>query len=171
MSDYRPRIRSRLSQDVHERLMVRAARPDMSVPKILDEALRGYFDGKVHENRNTALLRRLELMSRHDHRQTRDIAVIQEALALFVQYFFTVMPDLLPGDKDARAAKGVAHFNDYLAELSSRMEGGGRNVKNALEDVLVTDTDFFTTEEIERFASFDRAKQTVLQGGDHASTQ
>ena len=169
MSDYRPRIRSRLSPDIHDRLMAKAARPDMSVPKILDEALRGYFDGQVHESRNTALLRRLELMSRHDHRQTRDIAVIQEALALFVQYFFTVMPELLPGDKDVRAAKGAAHFNDYLTELSARMESGGRNVKNALEDVLVTDTDFFTNEELERFAAFDQAKRASRQGGEHAS--
>jgi len=71
MSDYRPRIRSRLSADIHERLILRAERPDMSVPKILDEALRAYFDGQVQDGRNTALLQRLELMSRHDHRQSK----------------------------------------------------------------------------------------------------
>jgi len=153
MSDMRPRIRSRLSEDIHERLILRAERPDMSVPKILDEALRAYFDGQVHETRNAALLSRLELMSRHDHRQAKDIAVVQEALALFVQYFFTVMPDLLPADKNMRAAKGVGHFNDYMTELSLRMKGGGKNVKNALKDVLATDSDFFSQEDLERMGA------------------
>lgn len=168
MSDYRPRIRSRLSADIHERLILRAERPDMSVPKILDEALRAYFDGEVQDSRNTALLQRLELMSRHDHRQSRDIAIVQEALALFVQYFFTITPDLVPADQDVRAAKGVAHFNDYLTELSARMKGGGRNIKNALQDVLVTDADFFTAEELERFGAAGTKKVTAKRG-EHAS--
>lgn len=168
MSDYRPRIRSRLSADIHERLILRAERPDMSVPKILDEALRAYFDGQVQDGRNTALLQRLELMSRHDHRQSRDIAIVQEALALFVQYFFTIMPDMVPADQDIRAAKGVAHFNDYLTELTARMKGGGKNIKNALQDVLVTDADFFTAEELERFGVAD-AKKVTAKRGEHAS--
>jgi len=113
----------------------------MSVPKILDEALRAYFDGEVQDSRNTALLQRLELMSRHDHRQSRDIAIVQEALALFVQYFFTITPD---------------------------MKGGGRNIKNALQDVLVTDADFFTAEELERFGAAGTKKVTAKRG-EHAS--
>ncbi len=169
MNEFRPRIRSRLSADIYERLMVRADRPDMSVPKILDEALRSYFDGEVHEGRNAALLTRLERMSRHDHRQARDIAIIQEALALFVQYFFTVMPDQIAGDQELRAAKGVAHFNDFMTELSARMKGGGKNVKNALRDVLTTDSDYFSRAELEQIATIAGSAKTHSEEASNVS--
>ena len=70
------------------------------------------------------------------------------------------MPDQIAGDQELRAAKGVAHFNDFMTELSARMKGGGQNVKNALRDVLTTDSDYFSRAELEQIATIASSART-----------
>ena len=64
------------------------------------------------------------------------------------------MPSIAPDETQIRAAQGAAHFQNFLDELSGRIKGGGKTIKNALDDVLTTDEDFFTAEELERLKGF-----------------
>lgn len=156
MASLNPRIRTRLTPHNYDRLTVAVKRGSRSQAEIINRALTRYFREDENNARDAAILRRLDLMTRHDHRHTRDLNLALETISLFVHYFFTVMPEVSQVDQEARAALGVSHFNGFLDELTARMRGGGKTIKNALEDVLVTDTDFFTAEEIERLKSFDQ---------------
>ena len=169
MATDKPRIRPRISAHNHERLWLAVRRGCRSQSEIVDKALSLYFRTREEDERDAAFLRRLDLMTRHDHRHSRDLAVLQEAFALFVQYFFTVMPSINPDESKVRAAAGANHFQNFLDELSGRMRGGGRTIKNALEDVLVTDVDFFTQEELERLKSFDAASNENTKSNGKAA--
>lgn len=155
MPSQKPRIRVRISSVNHIRLLTEVDHGRLSQAEIVDRALSRYFYETENDVRDASLLNRLTLMSRHDARLTRDLALVHETLALFVQYFFTVMPSLDPEESGARAAQGAGHFQHFLDELSVRMKGGGKTIKNALEDVLTTDADFFTREELARLKGLD----------------
>ena len=156
MATSKPRIRPRISALNHEKLLLAVRRGCRSQSEIVDRGLSLYFRTTEEDERDAVFLRRLDLMTRHDHRHGRDIALIQETLALFIQYFFTVMPPMAPDEAQVRAAQGAIHFQHFLDELSARIQSGGKTIKNALDDVLTTDADFFTAEELERLKGFDQ---------------
>lgn len=155
MATTKPRIRPRISAHNHEKLLLAACRGCRSQSEIVDRGLSLYFQTTEEDERDAVFLRRLDLMTRHDHRHSRDLALVHETLALFIQYFFTVMPPIAPDETQVRAAQGATHFQNFLDELSGRIKGGGKTIKNALEDVLTTDEDFFTAEELERLKGFE----------------
>lgn len=74
--------------------------------------------------------------------------LISETLSLFMQYFFTMAPNQNAGDNDVRAVMGVKLLNQFIDQLGLKMKNGGKTFKNALEDVLVSDEDFFKLEEV-----------------------
>lgn len=87
-------------------------------------------------------------MLRHNHRHSRDMNLMTETLSLFLQYFFTMAPNQSAGDQDVRAAMGVKLLNQFIDQLGHKMKNGGKTFKNALEDVLVSDDDFFKLDEV-----------------------
>lgn len=157
MADPRPRIRVRISQNMHDRLVAKCLRPDMSQSKIVEQALLAYFCGEVEDARDAALLSRLDHMSRASHRLERDLAVMSGGFSLFVQYFLTMMPDIPAAEADVKAKKGELLYNEFLLRLGDVMSSGGRTIKNALEDVMVTDADYVSEEDI---AALKSSKQT-----------
>jgi len=155
MTDIRPRIRSRISQENYDRLMAACRKPNMSLPIILDQCLSAFFSFELDDKRDAAILKRLDLMTRHDNRHSRDITLVLEIFALYLQYFFTVMPDVKQVDKDAKAASGVANFNNFVDLLSGRVKKSGRTFNKSLTDLLVSQDEFFTYDELVLLKQFD----------------
>ena len=150
MSDERPRIRVRISQNMHNRLMAKALRPDMSQSRIVNEALLAYFCGEIEDARDAALLARLDHTSRQLHRLERDQAMLSAGFSLFLQYFLTMMPDIAEAEAEVRATKGDLLYNEFLLRLGDVLKSGGRTIKNALEDVMVSDNAYLTEADIEK---------------------
>ena len=121
MSDNRPRIRSRISQENYDRLMAVCRKPNMSVPIVLDLCLSAYFSFELDDKRDANILKRLDLMTRHDNRHSRDITLVLEIFALYLQYFFTVMPDVKKADEDAKAS----HINPNGVGFMRKAQGRG----------------------------------------------
>ena len=156
MSDNRPRIRSRISQENYDRLMAVCRKPNMSVPVVLDLCLSAYFSFELDDKRDANILKRLDLMTRHDNRHSRDITLVLEIFALYLQYFFTVMPDVKKADEDAKAASGVANFNNFVNLLGGRVKNNGRTFNKTLTDTLVSQDEFFTFDELALLKQFDK---------------
>ena len=156
MADIRPRIRSRISQENYDRLMAACRKPNMSLPIILDQCLSAFFSFELDDKRDANILKRLDLMTRHDNRHSRDITLVLEIFALYLQYFFTVMPDVKQADKDAKAASGVANFNNFVDLLGGRVKKTGRTFNKSLTDVLVSQDEFFTHDELALLKQFDK---------------
>ena len=151
MPSLKPRIRARISPYNHNRLILLSQQGRHSQAQIVDKALTLYFRSSEEDVRDNAFLRRLDLMTRHDLRHTQDLRVLTEGFTLFIRYFLTVMPRVKDADRGCRAAEGTQHFNVFIERLAEQMQGGGYTFKNALKDVLTTDSDFFTREEIMAF--------------------
>lgn len=156
MPSLKPRIRARISPYNHNRLLLLANQGRHSQAQIVDKALTHYFRSNQEDVRDEAFLRRLDLMTRHDFRHTQDLRLLTEGFTLFIRYFLTVMPRVNDSDRGARASEGTQHFNVFIDRLAEQMKGGGYTIKNALKDVLTTDDDFFTREEIARLKKHEK---------------
>ncbi len=104
-------------------------------------------------------------MARHDARHTRDLNLATETFSLFVLYYLTMTPELQDDDKQDLADEGVLKFKLFVNRLGGYMKGGGRTLFRALEDIMVGDEDFFTKEEIERFARAKLAQSKASKAG------
>lgn len=158
MTVNRPRIRPRISAENHMRLHDAAKKPDASLSLIVDKALSSYFSYERDDRRDAKLIRRLDLMTRHDYRHSRDLNMLTEAFSLFLRYFFSLAPDIRESEQDRRQAKGALHFNNFVDQLKTQMKLDGRIMKLALSDVMATEDQYFTKEELEVLAKLDGKK-------------
>jgi len=160
MASIKPRIRPRIYPMTHSRLLAYAQSTGKTQSEITDAALRHFFRNQDAEVQENALLRRLDHTTGQLGRVDRDVRLLTDAFTLYLQYFFTVIPDISPSQSDARAAQGVKHFHDFLDRYRDFVKSGGANIKNAVEDLLVTDQSFFSDEDIEKL------KENARDGGE-----
>jgi len=164
MPSFKPRIRARISPYNHNRLTLLVRQGSRTQAGIVDRALTLYFRNNEEDIRDEAILRRLDLMTRHDFRHSQDLRLLTESFTLFIRYFLTVMPRVRDADRGAKAADGVTHFNVFVERLAEQMKAGGSTFKNALHDVLTTDKGFFTAEEIVRLKTLDAVPNKAKAG-------
>lgn len=157
------RLRVRLSPSNFDKLSDAARKPKESRSLIIDRALKAYFSYELEDKRDANIIARLDLLSRHDARHTRDLNLVTETMSLFVLYYLTMTPEIQDADKQALADEGVLKFKLFVNRLGGYMKGGGRTLFRALEDILVGDEDFFTKEEIERFAKAKLGQRKSVQ--------
>lgn len=142
------RVRARISGQNAMFLDHRARQTGKSKSRIIDEALSASFSYEIDDERDARILERLDQMMRHNHRHSRDLNLHMESFSLFLQFFFTLSPEIPVIDQDARATRGVVLLNQYFDQLGAKMKSGGKTFKHALEDVLVSDEDFFRLDEL-----------------------
>lgn len=154
------RIRGRITEENWKHLESASKRKGASQSKEINAALACYYSHERDDRRDSDIYERLDLMLRHNHRHSRDMNLISETLSLFLQYFFTMAPNQNAGDNDVRAVMGVKLLNQFIDQLGLKMKNGGKTFKNALQDVLVTDEDFFKLEEVALLTALSKRKST-----------
>jgi hypothetical protein len=152
------RVRGRITEENYRHLQNASKRRGSSQSKEINAALACYYSHERDDRRDSDIYDRLDLMLRHNHRHSRDMNLITEVLSLFIQYFFTMAPNQNAGDNDVRAVRGVKLLNQFIDQLGLKMKGGGKTFKNALEDVLVTEDDFFKLDEIALLTALSKKK-------------
>lgn len=157
------RVRGRITEENWRSLESASKRPGSSQSKEINAALACYYSHERDDRRDSDIYERLDLMLRHNHRHSRDLNLVTETLSLFLQYFFTMAPNQNAGDNDVRAVMGVKLLNQFIDQLGLKMKNGGKTFKNALEDVLVTDDDFFKLEEIALLTALRQQKTATPQ--------
>ncbi len=159
MSSLNPQIRPRISRKNYERLCLQSRATEQSHSDISDQAFSVYFQNLEAKGFETALMQRLDHTTNQLFRLDRDVKLLTDAFTLYLQYFFTVIPNIEPAQSEVRAAQGVKHFHDFLDRFREFTKSGGANIKNAVEDVLVTDKSHFNQEDIQQL------KQAANDGG------
>lgn len=155
------RIRGRITEQNWRHLESASNRKGSSQSKEINAALACYYSHERDDRRDSDIYERLDLMLRHNHRHSRDMNLISETLSLFMQYFFTMAPNQNAGDNDVRAVMGVKLLNQFIDQLGLKMKNGGKTFKNALEDVLVSDEDFFKLEEVALLTALQKQKSAA----------
>ena len=138
-----------LSDPVDQRLAIAAKRPGASKSAITDAALGAFLSPERDDQRDAAIIRRLDRISRQVDRLERDQTIVSESLALFVRYYLTVTPPLPGADQDAARALGKERFEFFVTQLSRRLAGGKNMIRDVLEEIQPAESDFFTQAEID----------------------
>lgn len=162
-----------LSDSVDQRLAIAAKRPGASKSAITDAALAAFLSPERDDQRDAAIIRRLDRISRQIDRLERDQTIVSESLALFVRYYLTVTPPLPGADQDAARALGKERFEFFVTQLGRRLAGGKNMIRDVLEEIQPEESDFFTQAEIDVLravkANGGRSESPETQEGEGAN--
>ena len=131
----KPRIQPYISPETHHRLQAMAKRPGLSESAIVDRALNAWFAGEADNQREAAINRRLDRLTRQFGRIERDNLVLAETLATFVHYFLTVTPPVPASQVEGARAKGDLRFDLFVRQVAEALRSGQRILQSAVEDV------------------------------------
>ena len=145
----KPRLCVYLSDPVDQRLSIAARRPGASKSAITDAALASFLSPERDDQRDAAIIRRLDRLSRQLDRLERDQTIVSESLALFVRYYLTITPPLPGAEQNAARALGKERFEFFVAQLGRRLAAGKTMIRDVMEEVAPSETDFFTEAEID----------------------
>lgn len=162
----KPRIHPYISELNYARVIALANRPDMTVSTVADKAFSAFFTSLKDDQRDSAILRRLDRLTRQFNILERKDMVLGETLALYIRYFLMVTPQLPASQLDAARAQGEQQFDQFLEQLGRDLQSGQRVLQRAVDDVLAESRDFFTDAEFERFDQ--RASAQSEQASDDA---
>ena len=145
----KPRLNVHVSDELFDKVEIAAKRPGITKAAVVEAALLGFFSKEFDDQRDGALIRRLDRMTRQYDRLERNLLVTTETLALFIRFFLTVTPPLPNADQDAARALGKERFDYFIGQLAQRLAGGKNMIRDVLEEVSAKESDFFTQEEVD----------------------
>ena len=111
-----------------------AARRKVPKSQIVEAALAAFLSPDGADQREAAIVRRLDRLTRAFERLERDVTVGNEALALFVKFWLTTTPPLPDTMRDAAQAKGRERYEGFVEVLGRRLAKGGTLAKEVSED-------------------------------------
>ena len=112
-----------------KRLDELAAKKGVSKSSIVAAALASWLSPDAADQREAAIAKRLDRLSRHAERLERDQNIQIETLALFIRYFLTVSTPVPEAHQDAARAQGKARFEQFVEQLpapAARAQPGAR---------------------------------------------
>ncbi|GAB5471676.1 MAG: ribbon-helix-helix domain-containing protein [Rhodospirillales bacterium] len=105
-----------------------SARRKVSKSQIVEAALASYLSPDGADQREAAIVRRLDRLTRSIERLERDLTISTEALALFVKFWLTTTPPMPDTMRDAAQAKGRERYEGFLDALGRRLAKGSTEV-------------------------------------------
>jgi hypothetical protein len=111
----------RLPNDLSDRLLDFSARKGVSQTLVVEAALQSYFSPDSADRLEGALSKRLDRMTRHLERIENQLALSNEALAVFVRFWVAATPVLPDASEIAAQAKGRERYRSFLEILGRRI--------------------------------------------------
>ncbi|WP_298916515.1 hypothetical protein [uncultured Algimonas sp.] len=168
MATSKPKLTVYLEPDIFLRLKLDACRPGNTYSHLVEQALTLWYSEDREHAQNNPLLRRMDRMNRADEVHTRKLAVMSDALGLFIQYFLTLIPEIPEERRDTASDLGAARFKRFVEDLASVRSDSRRGVLAKAEDILADVSAFFTEEDLERLnrpLPQNHRASSVKQGG------
>jgi len=139
----KPRLNVHVAHDLFDKVTLMAKRPDVTKASVVEAALMTFFAEGAEGQRDGALVRRLDRMTRQYDRLERNLTITTETLALYIRFFLTVTPPLPGADQDAARALGRERFDYFTSQLARRLAGGKNMTRDLLEDVKAVEAELF----------------------------
>ena len=149
MTTSKPRVRAYVDHDTYAKLQFATTRPHVSISDTVNNALKVYLSDDYNLEHNSAMIRRLDRMTRESERINQKLAIQSEALAGFMLYIMRVTPQLPEAEKAAAIARGDKLFDDLVENLKARLQRTSKSLFGTFEDVYSDESAFFTAEELE----------------------
>ena len=132
----RARLNIFIEPDHARRLEQVAAHQGVSKSAVIAAALSRFLSPEGSEQRETAMARRLDRLSRQFERLERDQNILVETVALYVRYFLTVSIPLPESQQDAARAQGRARYAQFVEQLGRHLQRGRSLVREVQEEAL-----------------------------------
>lgn len=118
-----------------KRLDELAAKKGVSKSSIVAAALASWLSPDAGDQREAAMAKRLDRLSRQFDRLERDQTILIETLALFVRYYLTVSTPLPEAHQEAAKAQGKARFERFVEQLGRHLLRGRSLVREVYEEI------------------------------------
>lgn len=143
------RLNVHISNENFAKVDIASKRPGVTKAGVVEAALLGFFSKEFDDQRDGALIRRLDQLTRQYDRLERNLSISTETLALFIRFFLTVTPPLPKLDQEAARSLGKERFEYFISHLGRRLAGGKNMIRDVLEEISTKDKDFFSAAELE----------------------
>jgi hypothetical protein len=132
----RTRLNIFIEPEHAKRLAQLAAHKGVSKSALIAAALALFLSPDATEQREAAMAKRLDRLSRQFDRLERDQGILIETLALYVRYFLTVSLAVPEGQQDAARAQGRARYAQFIEQLARHIQRGRSLVREVHEEAL-----------------------------------
>lgn len=131
----RHRLNLFIERDHAKRLDELAAKKGVSKSSIVAAALASWLSPDAADQREAAMAKRLDRLSRQFEKLERDQNILIETLALYVRYFLTVSTPVPEAHQDAAKAQGKARFEQFIEQLGRHLLRGRSLVREVVEEI------------------------------------
>lgn len=135
----RTRLNIFIEPDHAKRLDQLAAHKGVSKSAVIAAALASFLSPDAADQREAAMGKRLERLSRQFDRLERDQSILIETVALYIRYFLTVSLPVPEGQQDAARAQGRARYAQFIEQLARHIQRGRSLVREIHEEVAPDD--------------------------------
>lgn len=112
-----------------------AAHRGVSKSSVIAAALSSFLSPDGGDQREAAMAKRLDRLSRQFDRLERDQSILIETLALYVRYYLTVSIPIPEAQQDAARAQGRARYAQFIEQLARHVQRGRSLVREVHEDI------------------------------------
>lgn len=143
----RRRLNIFLEPDHAKRLVELAAAKGISKSTIVAAALASALSPDSADQREAAISRRLDRLTRQFNKLEQDQNIAIETLALFIRYYLSVTPVVPDAQQVAAWAQGRGRFTQFVQHLGRHLQRGKGLVRELHEEIYPEDRDFFSFDE------------------------
>jgi hypothetical protein len=131
----RARLNLFLEREHARRLDELAAMKGISKSSIVAAALASWLSPDSGDQREAAIAKRLDRLSRQFEKLERDQVILIEMVALYVRYFLTVNTPVPEAHQDAARAQGKARYTQFIEQLGRHLMKGQSFIKDLHEEI------------------------------------
>jgi predicted transcriptional regulator len=107
----------------------------VSKSAVIAASLASFLSPDGDDQREAAIAKRLDRLSRQFDRLERDQNLLIETVALYIRYFLTVSIPVPEGQQDAARAQGKARYLQFIEQLARHIQRGRSLVREVHEDI------------------------------------
>lgn len=134
----RARLVPRVPAELAERLSEVCASTNATETAVVETALRQHLDGTSDR---TLLFRRLDRLDRAIERTHRDVQLLAEAFAVFVQLWLAHAPTLNEDERKAARKTAESRYKQFVEHIGKQASGGRRFLDYFPREVLADDAE------------------------------
>ena len=131
----RARLNIFIEPEHAKRLDRLAVHKGVSKSAVIAAALASFLSPDGGDQREAAIAKRLDRLSRQFDRLERDQNILIETVALYVRYFLTVSIPVPEGQQDAARAQGRARYVQFIEQLGRHLQRGRSLVREVHEEI------------------------------------
>lgn len=122
----RARLNLFIDPEHAKRLNELAIKKGVSKSSLVAAAVAAWLSPTSGDQRDTAMAKRLDRLSRQFERLERDQNILIETVALYVRHYLTVSSPIPEAHQEAARAQGRLRFAQFIEQVGRRLQKGRR---------------------------------------------